>query len=168
MHALRRAAALGAALVLATGLQARHAPELHTSYVFAHFTGVAFGKPVKHVDAHMGVLMQRPDGERFWVAVEHMRMIPRGDHFFTKSKLQAWSEPGGAQVVGPVIQYWVTFADGQTMITETSAVRPEAAFVFETWGYAYADRMGAVGHEFARRLDAPRTGSFQITVRPRN
>jgi hypothetical protein len=96
-----------------------------------HFNGVAWGKQVKTVYVHTGALIELRDYNSDqvrtrWEDVKHIQMEYVNDHFEAATVIIA-TEGGGTGSEysinkGPVVQYWVTFVDGSSVITDTVAI----------------------------------------------
>lgn len=91
-------------------------------WVSYHFTKIAFGKQVRSVYIHTGILRQQRYGydSTYWENVAHIPMEDKGNHFFAKLKLTAYPGEMEPNVIGPIVQYWVSFTDGTEMITDGS------------------------------------------------
>lgn len=121
------------ALILTLGLSA--APAFSTTYSSSHvyatqlnFSATAWGKEVAGVYAHTGILTTASSwrgGQIFWQDVQHVHLEKAGDHFFAKAIVRASSEYEYQYVSGPIVQYWVYFADGTQMVTDAVMVPVE-------------------------------------------
>ena len=100
-------------------------------FVRAHYSTKAYGKEVQSVMVHTGVLEQdgpawRGAGEvLYWADSKDIFLQKRGDHFSGQFQLMASSSKFGPFVKYPVIQYWVTFADGTRNISEVYPIAVE-------------------------------------------
>lgn len=99
-------------------------------WITYNFSTVAFGKSVASVSAHTGVLRQGgencsglPPLSGDWDDVQDVVMTNTGGHFFGKSRLDSHTGECQISVSGPVVQYWITFTDGSSMITQSTMVQ---------------------------------------------
>jgi hypothetical protein len=84
-----------------------------------NYSGVAFGKKVKSVMLHTGVVreekssMPTPTDYKYWANVTDIEMTPVGDHFYAKNDFKnlmgSVTEVGFMLPVAIGAQYWVTF-----------------------------------------------------------
>jgi hypothetical protein len=99
-------------------------------WVQYHFSDYAFGKPVASVLAHTGILRAAEprcrgrgfESHSYWESVDDLEMVRTNQHFYAKKKFHATTNPCQAPVVGPLVQYWVSFQDGSQMITQETLV----------------------------------------------
>lgn len=89
------------------------------------FDAIAFGQPVREVMVHAGVL-ESAEGYgqatvRKWMDVKDLMMSPSPHGFFAKGLFKHFDtgNSGSRKIgLGLIVQYWITFQDGSTMITE--------------------------------------------------
>ncbi len=123
---------LKTALALALTLGLAAAPAFATTfsatqsyYTALHFSARAWGKDVTGVYAHVGVLTKASawrGGAEFWDGVQHVRLEKAGDHYFAKALLGGSSGYEYQYATGPIVQYWVYFADGTQLVTDAALV----------------------------------------------
>jgi hypothetical protein len=97
---------------------------IHAQYVQAHFDGYAYGKKVRAVTAHAGILARQGPRE-FWLVEKDVALQSRGDHFFNKFLLLGTHNSAytGGQLV---IQYFIWFQDGSSQITQVYRMDPRS------------------------------------------
>ena len=97
-------------------------------YVQFHFTKEAYGKSVRDVYAHYGVLVEEKSfdgsGESdglFWDDINHVKMNDTGDNFYYKTIMEGngyFTSGPYRKVLGVVVQYWIYFEDGNLKVTD--------------------------------------------------
>ena len=91
-------------------------------FVRYHFSGFAYSKQVREVYVHAGV--QRYPSHcmsgqsAYWDRVRHIKMESMNGHFFAKAQFAEYTGECQAAIGGPVVQYWVYFTDGTSLVTE--------------------------------------------------
>jgi hypothetical protein len=95
--------------------QASYATEY---FVKIHYSQEAFGKRVERVMAHSGILCQDWLYNTFyWEDVRDLNLNRVGDHFYAGNIWKGHSSKFGPYCETPVVQYWVSLADGSTHIS---------------------------------------------------
>jgi hypothetical protein len=102
-------------------------PTLGVNLCTLHYSKVAYGKAVKEVIAHKGMLRDcsKFDGtEPYWTDVKDIPLegFQEFAHFGTKAIILdhgSTYEPCHTQ---PIVQYWVTFEDGSQKIEEPTKI----------------------------------------------
>jgi hypothetical protein len=103
------------------------ATTLSGAYVYEavyNFSKVAFSKSVKSVTVHTGVSVFGGCGASpslYWDNVQDVTMKDAGDHFMAAAKLVTAASECNS-VKGPMVQYWVSFTDGSSMVTDASLI----------------------------------------------
>ncbi|WP_434042731.1 MULTISPECIES: hypothetical protein [Sorangium] len=88
-----------------------------------HFTGQAFGKKVKSVKVHAGSLQRACNGSTYWLNIQDLDMTARDGKFNARAVLVGFSDVFGCDKnLGAIAQYFVTFEDGSTMITQPAMI----------------------------------------------
>ncbi|WP_437733490.1 hypothetical protein [Sorangium sp. So ce1335] len=113
--------ALALFLVSVTAFATHASIVLHYFTQF-HFTGQAFGKKVKSVKVHAGALQRACDDSIYWLHVQDLDMTERDGKFNARAVLVGFSDIGCDANLGAIVQYFVTFEDGSTMITQPAMI----------------------------------------------
>jgi hypothetical protein len=151
-----------------SGFQANASSFYTSDHYFAlfHFDAVAWGKAVRSVKVHTGVLEQAAFSDsgngQYWADVQDILMVKVGDHFFAKAKLDGFSQSHNDSNLGPVVQYFVEFEDGTSMITNAVKISISGR---EDFSYvAPEDRMDKAESDFDSATDVDSTKAVQISV----
>src|SRR4051812_41460987 len=96
---------------------ATHYSGNRTYFTQYDFSAQAFGKQVKSVIVHTGVLERGCSGESYWSDVKNVPMERHGNHFNARAMVTGATDSGCTSANGAIAQYWVTFEDGSTLIT---------------------------------------------------
>lgn len=110
---------------VATNASATTFSSSHSFITFLHFDKIAFGKTVVEVYAHVGALEKNANyrgGNFYWENVQHIKMEAKGNHFFAQAKIHGSSSYETNYCQGAIVQYWVRFADGTSMITQDTMI----------------------------------------------
>lgn len=116
-----------AAVGIAT-ISSAHATTEAGQFVFFakyNFSKVAFGKPVKSVMIHTGVLVQpgcSSSSGAYWDNVQDKVMFDAVDHFQAEDVKFVTRANECNSVKGVIVQYWVTFTDSSTLQTNPAMV----------------------------------------------
>ena len=132
-----------------------------TFYAQIHFDDVAWGKSVKTVAAHVGVLTVRAgNGETYWSDVLHVPLQHNAGKFSSWAVLHGARSALGDDARGLMVQYWVAFTDGSSLVTEPFQVKPREWSIF-AWGEPAARS----AHERLRRqLEQSSIDATQVAV----
>jgi len=106
-----------------------------TYFTQIHFSKIAFDKEVAGVYAHVGLLTSNPFGDvgsYFWSAVQHTRMEEEDGKFTAKVVLSGPVNSHGNSVLNAVIQYWIYFSDGTSMISNESKIEEKSWSIFQS------------------------------------
>jgi hypothetical protein len=137
-----------------------------TYLISANFSEKAYGKSVQAVAIHSGTLELINDAstgsqKKIWSGMSDIKMVKVGNHFFGKVETSGHSGGGTGAIVtknlGPVIQYWITFVDGSSMISPAYSVN-----VNQSFGPAQASVIKDVITNFNQQTDADVTSSVEI------
>ncbi len=119
-----------------------------TFYTTIHFSDVAWSKEVKAVSAHIGVLTIRGGtGEAFWSDVLHVPLKHEGGKFVNWAVLHGSRTSDADNARGAMVQYWVTFADGSSLVTDPFLVEPR-----EWSTFTLGDPAAGAAHERLRKV----------------
>jgi hypothetical protein len=110
------------ALLSSGSAYATHYSGTDIHFVQYHFTSVAFGKKVRSVIVHTGVLQRSCSVGEIWTDVKDITLSNKGDHFNTRATLTASISSGCMSSEGVLAQYFVTFDDGSTLVTSPALV----------------------------------------------
>ncbi|MEI8346308.1 MAG: hypothetical protein WCG27_02495, partial [Pseudomonadota bacterium] len=127
-----------------------------------HFTTVAYNKEVESVRAHIGVVQQKGTDKPYWDSVKDLDLERKNGHFYAKGELVG-SQGGGSGEpplanLGPVVQYFVKFKDGSTLISETWGIFMDRSFN----RFASTDEVDIAVDAFQKSNDASKTSGFRI------
>jgi hypothetical protein len=92
-------------------------------FVKLHYTKVAYGKPVSHVMAHIGVEQLKGAtwmgamAETEWANVQNVELKAEGQAFLGQAVLKGETGKIGPYFKNFVVQYWVNFDDGTGFIS---------------------------------------------------
>ncbi len=104
--------------VLLSGLLASSASAAEY-FVKYHYSAEAYQKPVSEVMVHTGILCQSwlDEGKEYWTQVNDLILQKHEDHFGGALYLQGSSAKYRDYCEQPVVQYWVNFADGSSLVS---------------------------------------------------
>ncbi len=93
----------------------------------AHYSAEAFGKEVASVMVHSGVSVKEQNwglssDKTYWVDVQDHQLTRYDRHFQSTFLLHAQDGKFMPSILGPVVQYWVTFKDGSSLISDAYAI----------------------------------------------
>lgn len=108
-------------------------------FVKIHYSANAFGRPVRHVMAHLGVeqlvtpswSVSTPQTE--WVDVKDVHLQPKDNAFLGEAVLKGEADKLGPAFQQYVIQYWVTFEDGDTLISPVYPIQVQRTEPVYSW-----------------------------------
>jgi hypothetical protein len=98
-----------------------------TYFTRLHFSAEAWSKDVVGVYAHVGgktTYGYSEPGHYYWSDVQHVRLERSGGAFVGKAVVHGPRSSGGENTHGLYVQYWVYFADGTELVTETTTMFP--------------------------------------------
>ncbi len=137
-------------------------------FVRAHYSAVAFGKPVQSVMVHTGVLEQDGPGWMgareifYWTDSKDIFLQQKGDHFAGQYLLEASSSKFGPFVKYPVVQYWITFTDGTRTISDVYPIEVDRELTI-----SQADEFARLRRDweeaFSRLTDSTETTADALT-----
>jgi hypothetical protein len=143
-------------------------------WVNFHFSNFAFEKkiPVSRVVVHTG-LLREPNplcrGRFFktgpywedeaWIPMDHAP-----DHFFSKKRFHSFVGQCQDPVIGPIVQYWVYFSDGDVRVTQPVLVQLNSLLLNHDFSSAgdFWSTVTAFDKEFGALQDAWETSGKAI------
>lgn len=89
-----------------------------------HFDRFAYGKEVKAVFAHAGILTIAYPGapNKTWKNIQHFSLVKQSDSFSNVLTFEGPRSSHGEHSENVVVQYWVYFTDGSELVTESFVV----------------------------------------------